>query len=157
MPLHLPRLALEAPSASSLRCLAGPFETWTWWCAGSRVFLPGTMTPTRPSSRRPTSSGETQNSGKSVLIMSVHICEVVGYLFYPVQAYICDWFLFFSRSCLHCPYIVQFLGACFDPASQTCSIVNEYMSRGSLYSILHEDKLPLKWKARERMVSARHA
>lgn len=51
-------------------------------------------------------------------------------------------------SCLHCPHIVQFLGACFDPASKVCYLVNEYMSRGSFHSVLHEEKLALEWGTR---------
>ena len=47
---------------------------------------------------------------------------------------------------LRCPYIVNLYGACIEEGKY--ALVMEYMSLGSLYRILHEDKLSLDWPDR---------
>jgi len=44
------------------------------------------------------------------------------------------------------PHIISFLGACMEPGKY--ALVMEYMSLGSLYKILHVDKLQLTWTER---------
>ena len=60
---------------------------------------------------------------------------------------------FYTSSQLQCPCVVQFLGACVDLDSRECVILNELMSRGSLDSVLHVDKIPLDWNTRLGIVS----
>ncbi|CAF1212721.1 unnamed protein product [Didymodactylos carnosus] len=47
---------------------------------------------------------------------------------------------------LRSPHIVNFYGAYIE--TEKCALVMEYMSLGSLYKILHEDKLVLSWSER---------
>ncbi|CAF4016817.1 unnamed protein product, partial [Rotaria sp. Silwood1] len=47
---------------------------------------------------------------------------------------------------LRYPHIVTFIGACMENGKY--ALVMEYMSLGSLYKILHRDKLPLDWSER---------
>ena len=47
---------------------------------------------------------------------------------------------------LRCPHIVNLYGACIEEGKY--ALVIEYMSLGSLYKILHEDKLSLDWPGR---------
>ena len=47
---------------------------------------------------------------------------------------------------LRCPHIVNLYGACIEKGKY--ALVMEYMSLGSLYRILHEDKLSLDWPDR---------
>ncbi|CAF1486943.1 unnamed protein product [Adineta ricciae] len=47
---------------------------------------------------------------------------------------------------IRCPYIVGFLGACIDKGKY--ALIMEYMSLGSLYKVLHEDRLSLTWSER---------
>ncbi|CAF4556577.1 unnamed protein product [Rotaria sp. Silwood2] len=47
---------------------------------------------------------------------------------------------------LRSPHIVNFYGACVE--TEKCALVMEYMSLGSLYKMLHEDKLVLIWPHR---------
>ncbi|CAF2984634.1 unnamed protein product [Rotaria sp. Silwood2] len=47
---------------------------------------------------------------------------------------------------VHYPYIVTFYGACAEQGKY--ALVMEYMSLGSLYKVLHKDKLPLDWSQR---------
>lgn len=54
---------------------------------------------------------------------------------------------------LQCPCVVQFIGACVDVESRECVILNELMSRGSLHSVLHVNKIPLDWNTRLGIVS----
>ena len=47
---------------------------------------------------------------------------------------------------LRCPHILNLYGACIEEGKY--ALVMEYMSLGSLYKILHEDKLSLDWPDR---------
>ena len=47
---------------------------------------------------------------------------------------------------IRCPNIVSFYGACTETGKY--ALIMEYMSLGSLYKILHEDKLVLTWPER---------
>ena len=53
---------------------------------------------------------------------------------------------------LRSPNVLQFLGSAFQPPNNIC-IVMEYMSRGSLYSILHNYTTVLDWELVLRMVA----
>lgn len=53
---------------------------------------------------------------------------------------------------LQCPYVVQFLGAFISPTDKECVILTELMTRGSLQTVLHVDKIPLDWNTRLRIV-----
>ena len=47
---------------------------------------------------------------------------------------------------LRSPHVVSFYGACTD--ADTCALVMEYMSLGSLYKMLHDDNVDLVWPLR---------
>eukprot|EP00027_Filamoeba_sp_ATCC50430_P004138 CAMPEP_0168542068 /NCGR_PEP_ID=MMETSP0413-20121227/1149_1 /TAXON_ID=136452 /ORGANISM="Filamoeba nolandi, Strain NC-AS-23-1" /LENGTH=703 /DNA_ID=CAMNT_0008571917 /DNA_START=186 /DNA_END=2294 /DNA_ORIENTATION=- len=49
---------------------------------------------------------------------------------------------FYIMSSIKSPSIVKFYGACIDPQ---CAMVMEYCSRGSLYDVMHDDKLVFDW------------
>jgi mitogen-activated protein kinase kinase kinase 9 len=51
---------------------------------------------------------------------------------------------------IRCPYIINLYGACTETGKY--ALVMEYMPLGSLYKVLHEDKLELEWS--ERLVIA---
>ncbi|KAN0019447.1 hypothetical protein ACTFIU_002656 [Dictyostelium citrinum] len=48
------------------------------------------------------------------------------------------------------PNVIQFLGSCLIPPD--ICICTEYMPRGSLYSILHNDKIKISWSLVKRMM-----
>ena len=50
---------------------------------------------------------------------------------------------------LDCPYVIKLLGACLEDPSQF-AIVTEFLSGGSLFSILHEHRCPLPATLRAR-------
>lgn len=55
----------------------------------------------------------------------------------------------FRRSLRH-PNVLQFLGICKIGSSEIC-IITEYMPRGSLFKILHDNTVILPWDLRIRI------
>ncbi len=49
------------------------------------------------------------------------------------------------------------MGCLVDPDTRQCVVITELMSRGSLHSVLHEDRLTLEWKQRVSIVSDTYA
>ena len=128
---------------NSLTCTMVPTETYQWLSGESGRRRNGKERYSELSTMKWTSSGEIQDD----VTLCFSTCKCLDSLSLSLSHT-------HTLSQLQCPCLVQFMGACVDIESRECVIISELMSRGSLDSVLHVDKIPLDWNTRLGIVSS---
>lgn len=64
-----------------------------------------------------------------------------------------NFIVYFVFSRLHCPRIVQFIGAFYEADSNAFGIVTEYMPNGNLHDLIHTHKIELEKIQKYKIVS----